>query len=60
MDKLAGLSLEQIAFFIERLNQELAGIYIRLERERANIADAMDHMDAAYRILSGKQEGEQE
>lgn len=57
MDKLAGLSLEQIAFFLERLNQELAADYIQLKGERANIADAMDHVDAACRILSGKQEG---
>ena len=57
MNKLAGSRLKQIAFSLERLNQELAAVYLVLERERANIADAMDHVDAACRILSGKQEG---
>lgn len=60
MDKLAGLSLEQIVFFLGKLNLELAACGLQLERERANIIVAIDHVDAAVRILNGEQKGEQE
>lgn len=61
---IIGLDADQIAKVLVLLNKELTEYYLRPDGkrvvDRSAIADAMDHIDAAYRLLGGNVEEDYE